>query len=79
MDRQTAAIEAQRRDEARLIPESFDYSSLSGLSNELKNKLNSQKPANIAQALKVEGMTPAAISLLLVHLRRGESVRGQVA
>jgi tRNA uridine 5-carboxymethylaminomethyl modification enzyme len=79
MDRQTAAIEAQRRDEARLIPESFDYSSLSGLSNELKNKLNTQKPANIAQALKVEGMTPAAISLLLVHLRRGESVRGQVA
>jgi tRNA uridine 5-carboxymethylaminomethyl modification enzyme len=79
MDRQTAAIEAQRRDEARFIPESFDYSSLSGLSNELKNKLNTQKPANIAQALKVEGMTPAAISLLLVHLRRGESVRGQVA
>lgn len=79
MDRQTAAIEAQQRDEARLIPESFDYSSLSGLSNELKNKLNTQKPANIAQALKVEGMTPAAISLLLVHLRRGESVRGQVA
>jgi tRNA uridine 5-carboxymethylaminomethyl modification enzyme len=79
MDRQTAAIEAQRRDEARLIPESFDYSSLSGLSNELKNKLNTQKPANIAQAMKVEGMTPAAISLLLVHLRRGESVRGQVA
>ncbi|MGM4912444.1 tRNA uridine-5-carboxymethylaminomethyl(34) synthesis enzyme MnmG [Rhizobium sp. 768_B6_N1_8] len=79
MDRQTAAIEAQRRDEARLIPESFDYSSLSGLSNELKNKLNTQKPANIAQALKVDGMTPAAISLLLVHLRRGESVRGQVA
>ncbi|EJJ25663.1 hypothetical protein PMI11_06014, partial [Rhizobium sp. CF142] len=68
-----------RRDEARLIPESFDYSSLSGLSNELKNKLDTQKPANIAQALKVEGMTPAAISLLLVHLRRGEGVRGQVA
>ncbi len=43
MDRQTAAIEAQRRDEARLIPESFDYSSLSGLSNELKNKLNITK------------------------------------
>ena len=57
----------------------FDYSSLSGLSNELKNKLNIQKPANIAQALKVEGMTPAAISLLLVYLRRDESVRTQVA
>ena len=79
MDRQAAAIETQRRDEARLIPEDFNYSSLSGLSNELKNKLNLQKPANIAQALKVEGMTPAAISLLLVHLRREESIRSQVA
>jgi len=79
MDRQAAAIEAQRRDEARAIPMDFDYSSLSGLSNELKNKLNIQKPANIAQALKVEGMTPAAISLLLVYLRRDESVRTQVA
>jgi len=79
MDRQAAAIEVQRRDEARLIPSDFNYSVLSGLSNELKNKLSVHKPANIAQALKVEGMTPAAISLLLVHLRRSEGVRGQVA
>jgi tRNA uridine 5-carboxymethylaminomethyl modification enzyme len=70
MDRQAAAIEIQRRDENRLIPDGFDYSTLSGLSNELKNKLGAQKPSNIAQAMKVDGMTPAAISLLLVHIRR---------
>lgn len=79
MDRQAAAIDVQRRDEARLIPDDFDYSLLSGLSNELKNKLSVHKPANIAQALKVEGMTPAAISLLLVYLRRREGTDKQVA
>lgn len=79
MDRQTAAIETQRRDEMRLIPDDFDYGILSGLSNELKNKLVAQRPSNIAQAQKVEGMTPAAISLLLVHLRREELARKQVA
>ncbi|MGR9170218.1 tRNA uridine-5-carboxymethylaminomethyl(34) synthesis enzyme MnmG [Rhizobium sp. KDH_Rht_773_N] len=79
MDRQAAAIETQRRDEARSIPGDFDYDALSGLSNELKNKLNTQRPTNIAQALKVEGMTPAAISLLLVHLRRVDRVHERVA
>jgi len=79
MDRQAAAIDVQQRDEARLIPDNFDYSVLSGLSNELKNKLSVHKPANIAQALKVDGMTPAAISLLLVYLRRQECVGKQVA
>lgn len=79
MDRQAAAIDVQQRDEARLIPDNFDYSVLSGLSNELKNKLSVHKPANIAQALKVDGMTPAAISLLLVYLRRQEGVGKQVA
>lgn len=79
MDRQAAAIDVQQRDEARLIPDNFDYSVLSGLSNELKNKLSVHKPANIAQALKVDGMTPAAISLLLVNLRRQEGVGKQVA
>ncbi|MBB3660486.1 tRNA uridine 5-carboxymethylaminomethyl modification enzyme [Rhizobium sp. BK650] len=79
MDRQAAAIEVQRRDEARLIPADFDYGTLSGLSNELKSKLSAQRPANVAQALKVEGMTPAAISLLLVHLRRHRDADTQVA
>jgi tRNA uridine 5-carboxymethylaminomethyl modification enzyme len=79
MDRQAAAIEIQRRDESRLIPDGFDYSTLSGLSNELKNKLGAQKPSNIAQAMKVDGMTPAAISLLLVHIRRRQDGGKHVA
>jgi tRNA uridine 5-carboxymethylaminomethyl modification enzyme len=79
MNRQAAAIEVQQRDEGRTIPDDFDYGSLSGLSNELKNKLNVLRPANIAHAQKVEGMTPAAISLLLVHLRRHNSAGTRVA
>ncbi|MGO4119275.1 hypothetical protein ACEQ6C_39640, partial [Rhizobium ruizarguesonis] len=52
------------------IPLDFNYNVLSGLSNELKAKLSAARPFNIAQAAIVEGMTPAAIALLLVHLRR---------
>lgn len=70
LDRQAAAITDQQRDEERHIPADFDYASLSGLSNELKAKLGAARPFNIAQAAIVEGMTPAAIALLLVHLRR---------
>jgi tRNA uridine 5-carboxymethylaminomethyl modification enzyme len=70
LDRQTAAIADQQRDEERHIPADFDYAALSGLSNELKAKLGAARPFNIAQAAIVEGMTPAAVALLLVHLRR---------
>lgn len=70
MDRQTADIVQTRREEARIIPSEFDFDALSGLSNELKQKLNSARPKNIAQASRIDGMTPAAISLLLAHLRK---------
>ncbi|MEK1861477.1 MAG: tRNA uridine-5-carboxymethylaminomethyl(34) synthesis enzyme MnmG [Rhizobium leguminosarum] len=70
LDRQATAIADQQRDEDRQIPLTFNYDALSGLSNELKAKLNAGRPFNIAQAAIVEGMTPAAIALLLVHLRR---------
>ena len=73
LDRQASAIADQRRDEDRQIPADFEYTALSGLSNELKAKLNAARPFNIAQAAIVEGMTPAAIALLLVHLRRQNS------
>jgi tRNA uridine 5-carboxymethylaminomethyl modification enzyme len=46
---------------------------MSGLSNELKQKLKTFRPSNVAQAAKLDGMTPAALSLLLVHLRRNKS------
>ncbi|MGV2127778.1 tRNA uridine-5-carboxymethylaminomethyl(34) synthesis enzyme MnmG [Agrobacterium vitis] len=71
MDRQNADIAATKRDEDRLIPKDFDYASLSGLSNELKQKLEKTRPENLSQAAKVEGMTPAAISLLIAFLNKG--------
>jgi tRNA uridine 5-carboxymethylaminomethyl modification enzyme len=73
LDRQAAAIADQQRDEERQIPLDFNYDALSGLSNEIKAKLSAARPFNIAQAAIVEGMTPAAVALLLVHLRRRSS------
>ena len=69
LDRQAADIAEVRRDEGRAIPVDFDYASLSGLSNELKSKLSSVRPVTIAQASRIDGMTPAALSLLLVRLK----------
>lgn len=70
MDRQASDIAGVRREENLVIPEDFDFSSLAGLSNELKQKLTRQAPRNLAQALKVDGMTPAAASLILAWLKR---------
>lgn len=73
MQRQQVDVAHIKRDERRVIPADFDFAGLSGLSNELKHKLSTVRPYDVAQAAKVDGMTPAAISLLLVHLRRGEA------
>jgi tRNA uridine 5-carboxymethylaminomethyl modification enzyme len=72
MNRQAADIAEVRREESRSIPAELDFSLLSGLSNELKQKLTKTRPVNIAQAARLDGMTPAAISLLLVATRRFE-------
>nr|WP_117194676.1 tRNA uridine-5-carboxymethylaminomethyl(34) synthesis enzyme MnmG [Rhizobium terrae] len=72
MDRQAADIHATRRDEARIIPVEFDFSAIPGLSNELRLKLTRTKPANLAQAAKIDGMTPAALALLVALLRKQE-------
>jgi tRNA uridine 5-carboxymethylaminomethyl modification enzyme len=70
LERQAADIKRVNSEEAREIPPDFDYQSLSGLSNELKLKLGQQRPANVAQAARIEGMTPAAVALLITLLRR---------
>ncbi|MHB0951606.1 MAG: tRNA uridine-5-carboxymethylaminomethyl(34) synthesis enzyme MnmG [Allorhizobium sp.] len=75
VERQSADILAARREEERLIPPDFDYAGLAGLSNELKQKLRAAQPWSIAQAAHVDGMTPAALSLLIAHLKRRESVK----
>jgi len=70
MDRQAADIAGVLREESRVIPDAFDFDSLSGLSNELKLKLNAARPRNLAQAMKVDGITPSAISLILAYIRK---------
>jgi tRNA uridine 5-carboxymethylaminomethyl modification enzyme len=70
LDRQREEIERQQRHEHTPIPEGFDYSGVRGLSAEVTQKLERVRPASIGQAQRIPGMTPAAISLLLVHLER---------
>jgi tRNA uridine 5-carboxymethylaminomethyl modification enzyme len=79
MERQAADIAEIKREEAKTIPEDLDFNCLPGLSNELKRKLGRVRPANIAQAARVDGMTPAAISLLLVAIRRHNEVAHDAA
>ncbi len=71
LDRQKADIESMRRDEQRAIPDDLDYMAIPGLSIELRHKLTQQRPQTIAQAQAMDGMTPAAITLLLAIIRRG--------
>jgi tRNA uridine 5-carboxymethylaminomethyl modification enzyme len=71
LDRQKADVAAMRRDEGVNIPDWLDYSVIPGLSAELRQKLTAQKPSTIAQAQAIEGMTPAAATLLLAIIRRG--------
>ena len=68
--RQEADIAAFRKDEQVAIPRGFDYGGISGLSNEAQQKLKQHRPATLAQASRIDGMTPAALMLLLAHLRK---------
>lgn len=70
--RQEKDAEALRRDEGHVIPEDFDFASLQGLSNELKSKLIAVRPSTLGQAGRVEGMTPAALTLILAKLRQNK-------
>ncbi|MDR7030032.1 tRNA uridine 5-carboxymethylaminomethyl modification enzyme [Rhizobium rosettiformans] len=73
LERQASDVADVRAEENREIPSDFDYVALSGLSNELKAKLTAQRPLNVAQAARIEGMTPAAAALLVAHLRKNTS------
>ncbi len=72
LDRQQADIESVRRDEQRPIPDGLDYLTIPGLSMELRQKLSHARPQTIAQAQAMDGMTPAAITLILSVIRRGQ-------
>lgn len=71
IDRQRADVEAVRRDEGRAIPDWIDYAGIPGLSIEMRQKFQSVRPQTIAQAQAIDGVTPAAITLLLAIIRRG--------
>ncbi len=75
IDRQQEETERLKRNEAVILPEGFDYSNVNGLSNEVRQKLNDIKPISLGQASRIPGVTPAAISLLLVHLKKTGNLR----
>ena len=75
IDRQAEEIERLRRQESLPIPENLDYTSVHGLSNEIQQKLNAAKPTTLARAGRISGVTPAALSLLLVHLKRRDGMK----
>jgi len=70
IDRQRDDIERLRRHENTAIPDDFDYSEVKGLSNEVKQKLSEARPTTLARAARTQGVTPAAISLLLIYLKK---------
>ncbi|MDA8853606.1 tRNA uridine-5-carboxymethylaminomethyl(34) synthesis enzyme MnmG [Amylibacter sp.] len=72
IDRQSSAVEAMRKDEQLSIPENFNFKGISGLSNEIKQKLAQSRPSTLAQAGRIEGMTPAALALILTSIRRSD-------
>jgi tRNA uridine 5-carboxymethylaminomethyl modification enzyme len=71
IDRQAVEIARQEHNETFPLPESLDYSNVLGLSKEVQQKLNLHKPETLGQAGRISGVTPAALSLLLVHLKKG--------
>jgi len=74
LGKQKADIVAFRRDENLLIPENIDYDKLSGLSNEVKSKFNLIKPKTLGQALRIDGITPAAAYILLAHVKKRRKI-----
>jgi len=79
LSRQAADVAAYRRDESFELPDNFDYASLPGLSNEMKQKLQMHRPRTIGHASRIDGVTPAALTLLVAHVRRGKKTSAKIA
>jgi tRNA uridine 5-carboxymethylaminomethyl modification enzyme len=75
VERQGVEIERQKRQAETALPADFDYARVNGLSNEIREKLVRIRPGDIGQAARISGMTPAAISLLLIHLKKNRARR----
>ncbi|MGC1695005.1 MAG: tRNA uridine-5-carboxymethylaminomethyl(34) synthesis enzyme MnmG [Pseudolabrys sp.] len=74
LSRQAADVAAYRRDESFSLPDDLDYAGLAGLSNEAKQKLQQNRPRTIGHASRIDGMTPAALTLLVAHVKRGKRI-----
>jgi len=72
LSRQAADVAAYRRDESFALPDDLDYAALPGLSNEAKQKLQMHRPRTIGHASRIDGVTPAALTLLVAHVNRGK-------
>lgn len=79
LSRQAADVAAYRRDESVALPDDLDYAALPGLSNEVKHKLASHRPRTIGHAAKIDGMTPAALTLVVAYIRRGRHKAAKIA
>jgi len=79
LDRQKSDVAQIRHEESRLIPETVDFAGVPGLSNELKQKMAVRRPRSIADAQRMEGMTPAALAIIVAHVRHHESAQRVVA
>jgi len=79
ISRQADEIERLRKNENTALPVDLDYGIIGGLSNEIKQKLGAVRPETVAQASRVQGVTPAAISQILVHMKKRELLRKQSA
>ena len=79
LEQQKRSMERLKRDEARVIPEWFDYQSVSGLSREMQEKLLKIRPRTLAHASRIPGVTPAAVSLVNVYIEIQARRREQVA
>ena len=74
IDRQSEEIARVKKQENTALPANLDYEVMQGLSNELKQKLQKARPENIGRASRIPGMTPAALSLILVYLKKHKSI-----
>ncbi|MEQ5816244.1 tRNA uridine-5-carboxymethylaminomethyl(34) synthesis enzyme MnmG [Marinobacter sp. NFXS11] len=79
ISRQTDEIERLRKNENTALPVDLDYDVIGGLSNEIKQKLKTVRPETVAQASRIQGVTPAAVSQILVHLKKRDLLRKQSA
>ena len=70
LDRQAQDVAAYRRDESLVLPDDLDFSQVAGLSNEMKQKFTAHRPRTVGQAGRLDGVTPAALTLLAAHVRR---------